>query len=185
MSLDDSRCRSPSASSRRRDQTTNGTFQDCETRSLDGVEQLYTFGAFLYLGARMPRCFPGVLALAALAITPIGVMQAQSARLTGVVTDSVHRAPLAEATVIATPIAPTRDTVFHATRTDANGRFALAGLQTGRYAVSVEHAFTDSIGLAVPSRETQVTAEGAPPVTLALPSVTTLRGTLCRAAEAD
>jgi len=110
---------------------------------------------------------------------------AQSLRITGQVTDSVHRAPLADATVLATPVAPTRDTVFHSARTDAAGRFELGGLQAGRYEVSVEHPFTDSIGLSVPPREVEVPAQGAAPLVLALPSVKTLRRTLCRAAEAD
>jgi hypothetical protein len=87
--------------------------------------------------------------------------------------------------VLAEPVAPTRDTVFHSTRTDARGRFELSGLQAGKYVVSVEHPFTDSIGLSVPPREAQATADGTPPLALALPSVKTLRRTLCRAAESD
>jgi hypothetical protein len=97
----------------------------------------------------------------------------------------VHHAPLSDATVLATPVAPTRDTVFHAARTDAAGRFALGGLQAGRYELSVEHAFTDSIGLSVPPREVEIPAQSAAPLVLALPSVRTLRRALCRAAEAD
>ncbi|HEX7980187.1 MAG TPA: carboxypeptidase-like regulatory domain-containing protein [Gemmatimonadaceae bacterium] len=133
----------------------------------------------------MTRCFPGAIAVAALATAPIWVASAQSTRLSGAVTDSVHRAPLVDATVLATPIAPTRDTVFHSSRTDAKGRFELAGLQVGKYVVSVEHAFTDSIGLAVPPREVEVTAAGGTSLALALPSVTTLRKTLCPAAQSD
>jgi hypothetical protein len=110
---------------------------------------------------------------------------AHSQRLVGTVSDSVHRAPLADATVLATPVAPTHDTVFHSARTDAKGRFAIAGLQVGRYVVSVEHTFTDSIGLAVPPLEVQVTADDTAPLALALPSVRTLRRTLCPAAESD
>jgi hypothetical protein len=112
-------------------------------------------------------------------------LHAQSLRITGEVNDSVHRAPLADATVLATPVAPTRDTVFHSARTDAAGRFEIGRLQAGRYEISVEHAFTDSIGLSVPPREVEVPAQSAAPLVLALPSVRTLRRTLCRAAEAD
>jgi hypothetical protein len=132
----------------------------------------------------MLRRFLARFAFTALCIAPLN-LGAQALRITGEVTDSVHRAPLADATVLATPIAPTRDTVFHATRTDAHGRFELSGLQTGRYEVSVEHPFTDSIGLNVPSREVEVPAQGMSPVLLALPSVRTLRRRLCRAAESD
>lgn len=127
---------------------------------------------------------PSIL-LGFLLAVPCVRVSAQSARISGTVTDSVHRAPLAEATVLAEPVAPTRDTVFHATRTDARGRFELSGLQAGKYVVTVEHPFTDSIGLSVPSRETQATAEGTPPLALALPSVRTLRRTLCPAAVSD
>ena len=125
------------------------------------------------------------LAVATLLVAPIGIVRAQAVRLAGTVTDSVHRAPLVDATVIATPVAPTRDTVFHSARTDTKGRFDITGLHIGSYVVSVEHAFTDSIGLAVPPREVQVTAEGTTALELALPSVTTLRRALCRAAESD
>jgi len=121
---------------------------------------------------------------AALCGAPLS-LGAQSFRIAGEVTDSVHRAPLADATVLATPVAPTRDTVFHSARTDVRGRFELAGLQAGSYEVSVEHPFTDSIGLPIPSREAQATADGMPLLALALPSVKTLRRTLCRAAESD
>ena len=124
------------------------------------------------------------LLFTALCAAPLA-LGAQSFRIAGEVTDSVHRAPLADATVLATPVAPTRDTVFHSARTDARGRFELAGLQAGKYEVSVEHPFTDSIGLPIPSREAQATPDGTPPLALALPSVKTLRRTLCRAAESD
>ena len=58
--------------------------------------------------------------------------------------DSVHHGPLADATVIAAPVAASADTVFHAARTDARGRYTIDGLRAGRYVISVEHAFTDS-----------------------------------------
>ena len=119
--------------------------------------------------------------LSFLLAVPCARASAQSARISGAVADSVHRAPLADATVIATPVSPTRDTVFHSTRTDVQGRFALDGLRSGTYVVSVEHPFTDSIGLSVPEREVQLTSGGMTIVDLSLPSVRTLRHTLCRA----
>jgi hypothetical protein len=132
----------------------------------------------------MLRRFLARFAFTALCIAPLN-LGAQALRITGEVTDSVHRVGLADATVLATPIAPTRDTVFHATRTDAQGRFELSGLQAGRYEVSIEHPFTDSIGLNVPSREVELPAQGMSPLLLALPSVRTLRRKLCRVAESD
>jgi len=121
----------------------------------------------------------GSILLGVLLAVPYVRASGQSARISGTVTDSVHRAPLVDATVLATPVAPTRDTVFHAARTDASGRFTIDRLQVGTYVVSVEHAFTDSIGLSVPSRDVKVAESGESTVALALPSVATLRRALC------
>ena len=110
---------------------------------------------------------------------------AQSQRLEGTVTDSVHRAPLRDATVVATPVNAALDSIFHTTHTDAKGRFALDALRPGRYTISVEHAFTDSIGLDVPSRIVLISGNGTTETALALPSVVTLRRTLCPAALTD
>jgi Carboxypeptidase regulatory-like domain len=110
---------------------------------------------------------------------------AQAQRLVGTVTDSVHRAPLRNATVVATPIDASRDSVFHSARTDAKGRFELDSLALGRYSISIEHAFTDSIGLDVPSRIVAIAATGTTETALAFPSVATLRRTLCPAALTD
>jgi hypothetical protein len=124
------------------------------------------------------RALPLLLA----ATAPAG---AQSARLVGTVIDSVHHAPLRDATVVATPVSGTLDSVFHMTHTDAKGQFVIAALRPGRYTVSVEHAFTDSIGLDVPPRIVAITGDGTAHISLALPSVATLRRTLCPAALND
>jgi hypothetical protein len=94
---------------------------------------------------------------------------AQSQRLVGTVTDSVHRAPLRDATVVATPVDAARDSVFHTTHTDAKGRFELDSLRPGRYSISVDHAFTDSIGLDVPPRMVAIPARGTTETALAFP----------------
>jgi hypothetical protein len=60
---------------------------------------------------------------------------AQSQRVVGTVTDSVHHAPLRDAIVVATPVNAALDSVFHTTRTDAKGRFALDSLRPGRYSI--------------------------------------------------
>jgi hypothetical protein len=127
----------------------------------------------------------GSCSLALLILLGAARTSAQSAKLVGTVIDSVHRAPLRHATVVATPMEPGRDSVFHSTLTDAKGQFTLDALPSGRYSVSVEHAFTDSIGLDVPSREVTIPGEGTARTTLALPSVRTLRRTLCPIALAD
>ena len=127
-----------------------------------------------------PHCFALLIAFAVAAPAV-----AQSQRLEGEVTDSVHRTPLHDATVVATPVNAALDSVFHTTHTDAKGRFALDALRPGRYSISVEHAFTDSIGLDVPSRIVAISGNGTTQTALALPSVATLRRTLCPAALAD
>src|SRR4051794_11480327 len=124
------------------------------------------------------------LTLALLAL-PLTSTRAQSARVVGTVTDSVHRAPLAEATVIAMPIGATRDTVFHSTRTDWRGKFHLDGLLAGAYSVSVEHPYTDSIGISVPPREIRLAAGDTADIALALPSAVTLRRAFCGVAFTD
>jgi hypothetical protein len=125
-------------------------------------------------------CFALAIVLAA-AVPAV----AQSQRLVGTVTDSVHRTPLRDASVVATPVNAALDSVFHTTHTDAKRRFTLDALRPGRYSISVEHAFTDSIGLDVPSRIVLISGNGTTETALALPSVATLRRTLCPAALAD
>jgi len=132
--------------------------------------------------AKNVQRYSRALALVFAAVVPT-VARAQ--RLVGTVTDSVHHVPLSDATVVATPVTAASDPVFHSTHTDAKGRFALDSLRPGRYSISVEHAFTDSIGLDVPSRVVAIAGNGTTNTALALPSVATLRRVLCPAALGD
>lgn len=126
----------------------------------------------------------GLIGLA-LAALPLASASSQSARLAGTVTDSLRRMPLGGATVIAMPISGSRDTAFHSTRTDGQGKFVLDGLPAGAYSVSVEHPYTDSIGLSVPPREIRIAAGVTADIALALPSAVTLRRTFCGTSVTD
>src|SRR4051812_22843987 len=77
--------------------------------------------------------------------------QAVSARITGIVYDSVRHAPMRNALVVATPFFAARDTVFHSAQTDGKGRFDIASLTPGEYSLSVEHAYLDSTSIPVPA----------------------------------
>ena len=111
--------------------------------------------------------------------------QGSSARIEGTVTDSVHRRPLAGATVVATPSSVNRDSVSHSALTDTRGHFLLAGLLTGPYTLYVEHPFTDSSGISVIPIVTQARTDGEARVALSTPSAATLRRALCGPAFQD
>jgi Carboxypeptidase regulatory-like domain len=110
---------------------------------------------------------------------------AQRSRLSGTVIDSLHGAPLVGAVVTAAPGGTTRDTTFHAVRTDRNGRFTLEGMPPGSWTLSVEHSITDSIGIEVPPRDLVLPRDAAADVTLAFPSAASLRRAFCPAALSD
>jgi hypothetical protein len=117
-------------------------------------------------------------ALQAAAQTPQG-------QISGTVTDSIHGRPLAGATIIATPTANLRDSVFHSATSDSHGRFRLADLQAGRYAITTEHPYADSIGVGTLPVQIDVPTAGIANVALSIPSAATLRRALCPAAVLD
>jgi hypothetical protein len=121
----------------------------------------------------------------ALILSFLCAVTAQGQTLRGTVTDSVHKHPLIGATVIATPLGRTNDTLFHSGVSNARGEFFIAGLRPGRYSVSVEHPWIDSTGVVVPTQETTLPAAGETTIALAVPSVSTLRHAFCPAVESD
>lgn len=120
-----------------------------------------------------------------LAAAQLAAAQVPETRVQGTVTDSVHRRPLRDATVIATPAETATDSVFHAVVTDGRGRFSLEGLRPGRYILSVEHPWIDSTGVGVPPLEVTVPSAGTVSTALAIPSTTTLRRVFCPVALRD
>ncbi len=105
--------------------------------------------------------------------------------LWGTVYDSLHRAPLARAGVIATPLDIRRDTSFHSVLSDAHGRFSFVGLQPGRYTLTVEHAMLDSTGIGINDVMVDVSTVGPTTIDLSTPSTVSLRRALCPATGND
>jgi hypothetical protein len=134
------------------------------------------------------RILAGGLALfAAFGALPwsASAQQAAAGRIEGVVTDSVHRTPLSDATVVATPVQGEADSPFLAAKTDARGHFEIGGVRPGRYLLTVDHPLIDSTGIGPLPTEVTVTPGSAVAAKLALPSPATLRRVFCPAALAD
>jgi hypothetical protein len=136
------------------------------------------------------RPFPRIgsvamLALVAMTIATSSGAQAPGASISGFVVDSIHHRPLAGATVIATPMSVTRDSVMHDVITDSAGRFRLSALIAGRYVLTVEHPWSDSTGIGVPPVEVTVADNATATTALGIPSAETLRRFFCPAAMID
>lgn len=132
------------------------------------------------------RVFASLAALpTALALWP-GTASAQLAgAIRGSVVDSLARRALVRATVIATRVGGTADTAFHSALTDEAGRFVIAALSPGRYALIVDHPSIDASGIDVLPSEADVVAGTEVTVALATPSAARLRRALCPAAARD
>lgn len=101
------------------------------------------------------------------------------AMLVGTFFDSTTSAPLRGTAVylVGTP---------HITMTDANGAFALPGLEGGEYTISVHHARLDSMGVSVaPTWQVDIPATGVTRIALAIPSMSTLMPGLCVFGDAE
>jgi hypothetical protein len=127
------------------------------------------------------------LVLLALVSSRVGVAQtpetarASGARLSGVVHDSIARAPLAGAWVQLAAL----EGGAAAARTalsDSLGRYAFEDVPDGRYALGFYHALLDSLGIEPPVHTVTMRARRAQRVDLAVPSGPTLGAIICRAA---
>jgi Carboxypeptidase regulatory-like domain len=103
---------------------------------------------------------------------------AQDGRIEGVVYDSVHARPLANAHVVAAGTGSQSELRRDAT-TDSAGRYHLDSLPAGRYVVGVESPLLDSLEVAQSPREAVVPPAGAATLDLALPSAAKLRSAVC------
>jgi hypothetical protein len=100
------------------------------------------------------------------------------ATVSGVVRDSIARAPLAGAMV---QLVPT-DILTRAAQaaiSDAAGRFAIAGVADGRYLLGFFHPMLDSLGLEPMLREVRVAGERSVIADLGTPSPARLGVALC------
>lgn len=114
----------------------------------------------------------------AVAQAPDTTLRVQRATISGVVHDSIARAPLAGAMV---QLAGTdRQAPFGRTAvSDSLGRFALADVPTGRYALGFYHPMLDSLGMEPPLREVSVDGQQPVRADLAIPSPSRFRAAVC------
>lgn len=112
-----------------------------------------------------------ITALAGLLISTAASAQT----VTGVVTDSIAKAPLRGAIVQLAPDSGTNRQAI----TDSLGRFQFDTVRTGRYRIGFIHPLLDSIGLDPLVREVNVSTNGALRVDLAIPSPTRIRNAMC------
>jgi len=105
--------------------------------------------------------------------------RAPGVAVSGVVRDSIARAPLAGAWVqlaVNDFAHPTARTVL----SDSLGRFAFDGVPAGRYLLGFFHPLLDTLGVEAPAREVRVRSR-AVRVDLAVPSAERIRAALCGA----
>jgi len=108
-----------------------------------------------------------------------------AARVEGQVADSLRGGVLVGASVVATPLYVTMDTVFHAAITDSVGHFVLDALPPGDYSLSVDHPLIDSTGIGASALTVTVLGDETVHVVLAIPSALALRRLLCAAIPMD
>lgn len=134
---------------------------------------------------RFPPLVRGATLLAS-ALVAVAPVRAQgpaspgrpSSSMRGLVTDSMHARPLADATVLVTRLSPS-PSEFYSLQTAADGRFRLDSLVAGRYAIAVTHPFLDSLELVLQSWVVVVPEQSEPAFVLGLPSSTTLLARAC------
>ncbi|HEX7980996.1 MAG TPA: carboxypeptidase-like regulatory domain-containing protein [Gemmatimonadaceae bacterium] len=120
-------------------------------------------------------------ALVALVLCVPQLARAQSApggRIEGVVYDSVHARPLANANVAAAGTG-SQSEVRRGATTDSAGRYHIDSLPAGRYVVGFESPLLDSLEVTQSPREAIVPPGGAATLDLALPSAAKLRSAVC------
>lgn len=125
-----------------------------------------------------PRLVAG-LTIITLALLAQRAVAQQPARIEGVLTDSAHNKPLADATVIITRIEPAQPEFVRTPVSDKDGRYHLDSLAAGRYSVWFSHPTLDSLDLPVVAREIVIAAGDRARMDFAIPSGATLRRAAC------
>jgi Carboxypeptidase regulatory-like domain len=95
------------------------------------------------------------------------------ARISGIVIDSLHETPLANADVVI-------DGTNRSARTDASGDFAIDSVVPGAIRIGVFHPLLDSVGLSIASPPIVTHAGDSLLVTLATPSSATIAARACQ-----
>jgi hypothetical protein len=98
---------------------------------------------------------------------------ARSSQIIGIVVDSLHGGPLANAEVLAEG-----NTVAIA-HTDSIGGFSIKGIQPGEYRVAVSHPLLDTLGISLVSPDFRVGSDSVSIVRLAVPSTSALISLKC------
>lgn len=112
------------------------------------------------------------------------VQRASGATISGVVRDSIARAPLAGALVqLVAADNPAR--LDRSTISDSLGRFTLNDVPEGRHKLGFIHPMLDSLGVDAPLREVFVNGDGEVKADLAIPSAQRLRKAICGNAAKD
>jgi hypothetical protein len=147
-----------------------------ETRRGDGVEGLTMSEALMHL---RPLLLGVLLGSSAQAQHPVRVVS-------GIVFDSVARAPLSGAVVqvafVDTVIRTTPNTAsprIFTGITDASGRYRIAGLPAGRFAIGFQHEALDALGLESPLRGFELGDDSSATMDLAIPDGRAVRAKLC------
>ena len=123
------------------------------------------------------------LVLAGLLVGSVRAAAQPTARLRGVVYDSVSRAPLANAAIRVFRSDNAGEGVD--ARTDSTGAFSVSGLRAGTWLLSFLHPRLDSLRLEPPLARVDVVEAGDIDVTLAVPSGASLARALCGATLDD
>ncbi|MEO5818836.1 MAG: carboxypeptidase-like regulatory domain-containing protein [Gemmatimonadaceae bacterium] len=134
---------------------------------------------------RVMQSYAAVLGVASLSLALMaGSVNAQQATgINGVVIDSIHGKPLAEATVFVTRIEPASPEFARTISSDKQGTYRLDGLSAGRYAIWFNHPILDSLEVTVLLREVTLAAGEHARIDLGLPSGATLRRIACPGVE--
>ncbi len=101
---------------------------------------------------------------------------AHSARIVGVVSDSINERPLRGAEVVVSGVAAP-------VTTDSLGRFTVDSLAPGTYQVGVFHPLLESLGVTLATKPFAIGPDSAGVVNLSVPSVATLVGRYCGTAQ--
>jgi hypothetical protein len=112
--------------------------------------------------------------------TPSDTPAAPGATITGVVRDSIARAPLAGA-IVQLVAADGADRAGRTVMADSLGRFTIGDVAAGRYALGFFHPMLDSLGLEPTLREVTVAERQSVRADLGTPSPARLRAAICGA----
>ncbi|MEO7457245.1 MAG: carboxypeptidase regulatory-like domain-containing protein [Gemmatimonadaceae bacterium] len=120
-----------------------------------------------------------VLTAALFAATATAQAQGRGTTITGVVYDSLAKAPLAGAVVQVVRVDSGTATRNYTASADALGRFRVDSLPRGKFGIGFQHPALEALGLESPLRAFQIGADTTLDIDLAIPSGHTVRAERC------